>query len=72
MSQHPLFLASERGGGYEKAGSCHPNNLEKENFSTVLSKLMALKNEQTGEKDCFYLEAFSGIECLPRLLLVEN
>lgn len=46
MSQHPLFLASVGGGGYEKAGSCHPKNLEKEAFSIVLSKVITLKNGQ--------------------------
>lgn len=72
MSQHPLFLASVGGGGYEKAGSCHPNNLEKETFAIVLSKVIALKNEQTGKRDCFYIEASSRLKCLPGLIIVEN
>lgn len=65
MSQHPLFLASAGGGGYEEAGSCHPNNLEKEAFSIVLNKVIALRNGQTGKRDCFYIEASSRIKCLP-------
>lgn len=52
MSQHPSLLASD-GGGYEKVGSCHPNNLGKEIFSIVLSNAIVLKNVQTGKEDCF-------------------
>lgn len=55
MSQHPSLLASD-GGGYEKVGSCHPNNLGKEIFSIVLSNVIVLKNVQTGKEDCFYIE----------------